>query len=595
MNWFRHRRKQRKTQAKRSSSLESVITQPLPPPVPPGTITTPLGISSKLVSPPQATAVQASPVSVGSELYCPRIGVALQVRQALSKPVWAAPYRFYEATCENNAVPFSTLWVWEAQTPDTIALLQHEGEVLTSVSHSGFPAVLDAFPNRGCYYLITEPLSVPSLAEMFRETAPSVEELFRTLQRVAEALEHLHQRGWIHCAVRPEAILLSDPPKVVDFRWAVRVRESLPPDSDLPLPLPSDFRLAPQKADARVDVYCLGVLLAAWLRTWSDSETTAPIGGLLQLLRLTYTPQVESLLPDMSVLSHEFERLSRRYQSIPRYEVVGMSTVGLERSTNQDSFGYLQGELMSEYSPTRWIAAVVADGMGGMQGGELASRVAVSSFLQSAAVKMTAETCSAEVIASTLVDWCSRASEDVHTIMKRHHLRGGTTLLGCLIVGNLLAIGHVGDCRFYRIADGRCELLTRDHSVAMLELMRENITAYQEASEEARHHPARNQLYRALGESPLSPSDFDTLATTTGTPAIGLKHGDTLLLCSDGVWEPVSQAEIAQVVVESPTLSEAARKILSLVLQRGAPDNATLIIVRIYIESSPEIGDKLTQ
>jgi len=134
----------------------------------------------------------------------------------------------------------------------------------------------------------------------------------------------------------------------------------------------------------------------------------------------------------------------------------------------------------------------------------------------------------------------------------------------------------------YLVRGGKAQVLTRDHSVAMSLAIQGDIPL-----EEVRHHPDRNRVTRSLGERIPMPDYYaDTLQVATGFPSMMLDAGDLLVLCSDGVWEPVTDDEIAACASESGNLSTIARRLIDLTLQRGAPDNASVVLLRIHEEET---------
>jgi len=213
-----------------------------------------------------------------------------------------------------------------------------------------------------------------------------------------------------------------------------------------------------------------------------------------------------------------------------------------------------------------------------MEAGEVASQTAVQVALRRAVERLRdgAAIGEAELVAWP-VEWVQAANEAVCEALTRHQARGGTTLLVVVLLNQTMTIGHVGDGRLYLVRGREPRLLTRDHSLAMLHVLQGEI-----APEALRHHPDRNRLIRALGErTPLPLYYIDTLVTTTERPTLLLEPGDVLMLCSDGVWEPVEDVELVTAVAEGQPLASAANRILSLVLERGAPDNATILLIRV--------------
>jgi protein phosphatase len=110
--------------------------------------------------------------------------------------------------------------------------------------------------------------------------------------------------------------------------------------------------------------------------------------------------------------------------------------------------------------------------------------------------------------------------------------------------------------------------------------------------EEVRNHPDRSMINRSLGERhPLPDYYIDTLETATSQPVMDLQVGDVLLLCSDGLWEPVLEAEMFQVVQDyASNLQAMANALLKIALQRGAPDNATVVLLRLDESDVPKEG-----
>jgi PPM family protein phosphatase len=148
----------------------------------------------------------------------------------------------------------------------------------------------------------------------------------------------------------------------------------------------------------------------------------------------------------------------------------------------------------------------------------------------------------------------------------------GTTLTALTLSGREALIAHVGDSRAYRVHGGQCTQLTSDHSRAAEMVRMKLITP-----EQAANHPNRSMLTRSLGGEPAVQIDLIRQP---------IEDKDVLVLCSDGLWDLVSRAEIAEVcgAIGSstfPTPNEAAPHLIDLALKRGAPDNVTVLLVRV--------------
>ena len=157
--------------------------------------------------------------------------------------------------------------------------------------------------------------------------------------------------------------------------------------------------------------------------------------------------------------------------------------------------------------------ACVADGMGGMEAGEAASEAVVQSVEAKAQAAFSARSLlSPEAHASAVKKWAHEANDGVISALEKRKAKGGSTMVCACLVGNRLAISHVGDCRLYLIRAGEARLLTRDHSLAMALAMQGEIQL-----DEVRKHPERSRVTRSLGERrPMADYLVDTLGAGHG-------------------------------------------------------------------------------
>jgi protein phosphatase len=264
-------------------------------------------------------------------------------------------------------------------------------------------------------------------------------------------------------------------------------------------------------------------------------------------------------------------------------EVSSQSDVGCVRENNEDSFGYWEPEDDQQFL-RKGRLAVVADGMGGYEGGQEASRLAVETLVA------TYRDFRGDDPQAALVEGLQAAHEQIRQYSFAHpELRGmGTTCTAAAIVrsANGSAHGgangvanevanydalyyvHVGDTRLYLIRDGQITRVTRDHSYVERLVESGMISA-----EEAEHHPQRNILTAALGTNP------DLIMDSPGRPE-PLRPEDVLLICSDGLWGQVRDQEIRD-AVEKKTTEKACHELIKLARERGGPDNITVEILRL--------------
>jgi serine/threonine protein phosphatase PrpC len=244
-------------------------------------------------------------------------------------------------------------------------------------------------------------------------------------------------------------------------------------------------------------------------------------------------------------------------------EVSNQSDIGCLRTNNEDSFGYWEPEDDSLFL-SKGRLAVVADGMGGYEGGQEASRLAVESLVSAY------RDYAGDDPQQALIDALHSAHEHIRQYSFAHpELRGmGTTCTAAAIVQDALYFVHVGDTRLYLIRDGQITRVTRDHSyVGRL------VESGMISPEEAERHPQRNILTAALGTNP------DLIMDSPGHPEPLLPE-DVLLICSDGLWGQVRDSEIID-AVQNKTAEQAGRELIELARARGGPDNITVEILRL--------------
>jgi protein phosphatase len=220
---------------------------------------------------------------------------------------------------------------------------------------------------------------------------------------------------------------------------------------------------------------------------------------------------------------------------------------------------------------------VVADGMGGAQAGEVASRIAIESFqpgLQDASEPEQA-------LASLALAANARIHELSHS--NAEHAGMGTTLTAVYVGEEEVAIAHVGDSRAYCLRDGQLLRLTDDHSLVD-ELMRQGRLTPEEAVE----HPQRSVITRALG--PEGMVEVDT-RSFRGRP------GDVYLLCSDGLTTMLSEQQIAAVLLAHPHLRDAGEALIAAANQAGGRDNITVVLIRleeVHVAEAPLVREGAT-
>ena len=242
------------------------------------------------------------------------------------------------------------------------------------------------------------------------------------------------------------------------------------------------------------------------------------------------------------------------------------SDIGLKRENHEDSF-------LADHGLQLFA---VADGMGGMQAGEIASAQTIDSLQRAIGEGLESMRELAErndpdsrlELERGMQAAFLRACHDVHAVAKKDPRKTnmGSTLVALLAIGDKAVIGHVGDSRIYLFRQGQVHQLTEDHTLGMEQVRRGFLT-----EEQVRTLPTRNILLRAIGLQPEV--QVDTLVTD-------LYPGDAFLLCSDGLYGELKNEELHK-LLSRQDLSEVPDALIEIALARGGKDNCTALLLSI--------------
>jgi serine/threonine protein phosphatase PrpC len=236
-----------------------------------------------------------------------------------------------------------------------------------------------------------------------------------------------------------------------------------------------------------------------------------------------------------------------------------LSDVGRVRQGNEDYLGHVAPDTSEQASRHGWLF-VVADGVGGHEKGEVASRIAVETVLEG-----FRKATRGEPLSSLLQSLVRRANTRVLDAVLNSGM--ATTLVACALRHDRAVIAHVGDSRCYLIRQKAATVLTRDHTIAN-EHARLGLLSEEDVAEAETRHILSRSLGTGLSVS-AEISDHQVFA------------GDILLLCSDGLHGAVSPEEIAYVASETADVDVAARKLVALANERDGSDNVTAQVVRV--------------
>jgi protein phosphatase len=403
------------------------------------------------------------------------------------------------------------------------------------LKHPGLAPPIDVFMVDGVLFSV-----VPYGGEglMVDEASPFHNHRLLDLgQRLVGTLAYLHKHG-VRLATLNRANLLISPDNSVRL-FDIEVHTCYENGTSIPREQQQDVLRA------------LGELL----RRYCDIEADVLIDFM--------TNAEDGLVTDLSRFGREIESRFDVYAPKSYAPVLGgMSDVGLTRQLNEDNWGWVR---LSE----RAKLYVVADGMGGHEGGEIASALAVKTLCQVARDREALSPQGEDAVENLLDESFQLANNTVKETADQKGMEGmGTTLVCMLVLDDHLAfIANVGDSRGYLLRNNVLHQITKDHSLVQKMVERGRITA-----EEARHHPHSNILLRTVGTE--RDIDIDIFR-------VELEPGDKLLMCSDGLWGEVEDRDMESILNTYSDPRLASRELVRAAHHGGGKDNVTLMIVCI--------------
>ncbi len=239
----------------------------------------------------------------------------------------------------------------------------------------------------------------------------------------------------------------------------------------------------------------------------------------------------------------------------------GISNVGKSRKDNQDKI-----YLSAEKSAIKYF--IIADGMGGVNGGEIASGIAIETIKDYINENLGKIEFEKEQIEDLLRGAIAKANKSIfRKAEQEEELKGmGTTVIVAFLYGNRVYIGHVGDSRVYRIRKNIIRQLTKDHSYVQALLNEGSIT-----KAEAENHPQKNMLLKVVGCEEIVEPDIMVK---------GFIKGDALLMCTDGLTNMVSVEEIFNTINKGKNnVKKTCKKLIDIANENGGYDNVSVILI----------------
>jgi protein phosphatase len=370
---------------------------------------------------------------------------------------------------------------------------------------------------------------------MVDEAAPlSNERILDVAQRMAGMLGFLRLNGVRTVDIRRANLLIS-------------------PDNSVRLFDPDIESVSDQPIRPEAQGEALG-RLAGMLRRYCNVEAE----GLADFLATVEAGEY----PTPMSFGRAIEKRFATFSAISFPPIIGaMSDVGLTRQLNEDNWGWRQ------LTPDTQLF-VVADGMGGHEGGEVASQLAVSTICQIARDRARSGRLTSETMEDVLDESFARANNQVKDEAEQRGNDMGTTLVAMLLDRSRRGfIANVGDSRAYIHRDGALNQVSVDHSLVQKMVERGRITA-----EESRNHPHSNILLRTVGTE--RDVDVDLFP-------VQLEPGDRVLLCSDGLWGEVEDRDMQTILNTYSDPRVAARELVRASHHGGGKDNVTLLLVEV--------------
>jgi PPM family protein phosphatase len=494
---------------------------------------------------------------------------------------------------------------------DHLGLLR-ESEILSDVQYAMLLRCYGSWETPDRRYLVVERVDGETLAAGLGANLP-VERVLSIVLQLAQVVRRLHRAGWALLGLTPAEVSLGQPIRLAYLERAGRIGE--PPPQALQVAGYSAPELAfRETVTGKEDVYTLGAILYAALTGRAPSDGELDDADLSASVQLPGGPQIiaDALAPADERLDIEalYARLlalkGRQAEASLSLEVASATTLGLNptRLVNEDSCCHAVWSQTGAAGAGEIALLCVADGMGGMEAGEVASQTAVAVVMRGAVSMLWPTSTDAALPAPSEAAALTpepkigqapgasptptdageprldpaalvrQAATAVHASAQGRDL--GTTITCVAVHDGELTLAHVGDTRAYLLRDGVLSRLTADHSLVAAMVASGVIT-----EEEAEGHPDSNKVLRSLGSQRELPASYvDGLDAAYGQTSVGLNVGDVLMLCSDGVWGTVPDRDIQVVLTEALTCQNAASALIERALQGGAPDNATAVVAR---------------
>lgn len=540
------------------------------------------------------------------------------IEAVLSRSTTCATYRALDTRVDDEVIWIKEK-VFDDETDEEIRKQVKLYELLKENEHDNLVQVLDVFLWEGRLYTVYENLTGQDLETLSHLKGDAIDEkhILHIAIQAMEGIKHLHSLGILHRDIHPSHLFLTSKGfvKLMGFGMICRIQEP-PHDNrvDEGFSPPEMYGLMGGKLMESSDLFSMGASLYYLITNSKPKEFSRehsfrfrPIDDLDtridkkfeniilkavqkdpdrrfknadEMLRELMKVEGEDTIDEDSPEKVVDEEVHDREKVV--LEIFARSHVGMVRSINQDSCFVGKSTVFEKSVPLEYTLLIVADGMGGEAEGDKASSLAVRVISKEVMDRFVPVITGADTVrlyndndlqekASFILKKSIEKANRVVFDYSREDVsrRGmGSTLTAAIIEKDNMCICHAGDTRAYVFNDEEGLVqLTEDHS-----LVGRLVRMGQLTREEALKSPQRSAIYRALGTSP--DLDIDTYQRT-------LKDGDTLLICSDGVWEYFTDAEMLETFRTERSPENIGNTLVRNCLDRGADDNATLITIYV--------------
>jgi serine/threonine protein phosphatase PrpC len=470
-----------------------------------------------------------------------RVNQRYEIQQTFDPTPQSSHYT-YLVTDEQDQQPRI---LWEDSDAERFT---NEGRVFErKLNHPALLTIFDKFEEvqyedlkRG--YLVTEyPIQQATGLGPLAES-----EVLRWAIHLAEGLAYLHDHQLAHGGIQAESVIVSNNvAKLWNFANLTQLT----------------LQLQAQ------DVYQLALTLYQLAKPPGKSSPTlsSMSAQVFQSALAMRYPNARMFAADL----HKAYDTLRRPDSV-NFVVGRMTDVGMKRDLNEDSLVTLEAAQFIQQGSQNIGLYAVADGMGGAAAGEIASRMvteALAAQISEGHLFAPPYERNPEEYKAILKTAAERSNKAIFDKRTADRTDMGSTLVAALLVGNQAYLANVGDSRAYLISRESIKKITKDHSLVQALVDQGQIT-----EADVRTHPQRNYILRNVGDKAQIGVDLYQQM---------LEPGQSILLCSDGLWEMMQDEDIRRIVNQNPNPQEACRELIQLANQNGGDDNITCILVRL--------------